>query len=79
MQLQGILTGRYIELSCELDFPDGQHVTVDIRPDTLSLKAQRRLIAATALVENTVFVTDDIKHVKYLEDLRIENWLQDSQ
>jgi hypothetical protein len=44
MQLQGILTGRYIELPHELDFPDGQHVTVDIRPETFSPEEKRRLI-----------------------------------
>jgi len=37
------------------------------------------MIAATTLAENAVLVTDNIKHFKHVENLRIENWLQDSQ
>jgi tRNA(fMet)-specific endonuclease VapC len=37
------------------------------------------MIAATALAESAILVTDNIKHFKHIENLCIENWLQDSQ
>lgn len=44
MQVQGIITGKYIKLLCETDFPDGQPVTVNIRLDSYSPEEKRRLI-----------------------------------
>jgi hypothetical protein len=43
MQVQGIIIGRYIELLYETDLPDGLPVTVDIRPEPLSLEKKRKL------------------------------------
>jgi len=79
MQLQGILTGRYIELPHELDFPDGQNVTVDIRPETLSSEEQRRLIDELCGSWASDSTLTKFFEEKHLEHLRIENWLQDSQ
>ena len=44
MQVQGVISGRYIKLLRETDFPDGQPVTVNIRPDSFSLEEKRRLL-----------------------------------
>lgn len=44
MQVQGIITGKYIKLLRETDLPDGQPVTVNIRPDSFSLEEKRRLL-----------------------------------
>jgi hypothetical protein len=44
MQVQGIVIGNYIKLLRETDFPDGQPVTVNIRPDSFSLEEKRRLL-----------------------------------
>jgi hypothetical protein len=37
MQVQGVISGSYIELLHEIDLPDGLPVTVEIRPAVLSL------------------------------------------
>jgi len=33
------------------------------------------LIAAIALADNAILVTDNIKHFENIEDLNLENWL----
>jgi len=43
MQMQGVIVGRYIELLHEIDLPDGQSVTVDIYPESLSLEEKRKI------------------------------------
>ncbi len=44
MQVQGIISGRHIELLHEINLPDGLPVTVDIRQSgSLSLEEKRRL------------------------------------
>ncbi len=44
MQVRGVISGRYIELLSETDLPNGLPVTVDIRPELLSLAEKRELI-----------------------------------
>jgi len=44
MRTQGVITGRYIELLRETNFPDGLPVIVDIHPERLTLEERRRLI-----------------------------------
>ena len=44
MQVQGVISGRYIQLQRQTDLPDGQPVTVNIRPDSFSLEEKRRLL-----------------------------------
>ncbi len=34
------------------------------------------LIAAIAVANNAIFVTDNTKHFQHIEDLRLENWLR---
>ncbi|QTA85101.1 hypothetical protein [Desulfonema magnum] len=44
MQIQGIISGRYIELLHEINLPEGLPVIVDIRQsESLSLEEKRRL------------------------------------
>jgi tRNA(fMet)-specific endonuclease VapC len=35
------------------------------------------LMASTAIVENLVLITNNIKHFKRVKDLRLDNWLKD--
>ncbi len=44
MQLQGIISGKHIELFHETNLPDGLPVTVDIQSKPLSLEEKRRLV-----------------------------------
>lgn len=44
MQIQGILKGNHIELSQELNLPDGLSVTVEIHPASSSIEEKRRMI-----------------------------------
>ncbi len=44
MQVRGVISGRYIELLHETDLPNGLPVTVEIRPEVLSLAEKRRLV-----------------------------------
>jgi len=44
MQIQGIIMGKYIELLYKTDLPDGQVVTLSIKPEILSLEEKKRQI-----------------------------------
>jgi tRNA(fMet)-specific endonuclease VapC len=35
------------------------------------------LIAAAAIADNAVLVTDNVKHFQHIENLKIENWLRE--
>ncbi|QTA85100.1 PIN domain-containing protein [Desulfonema magnum] len=35
------------------------------------------LIAAIAVADNAIFVTDNTKHFQHIENLRLENWLRE--
>ena len=50
----------------------------------LSLKQKGRpsgeadmMIAATALADNAILVTDNTKHFQHVENIRLENWLRE--
>ncbi|MCP4105080.1 MAG: hypothetical protein GY749_06025 [Desulfobacteraceae bacterium] len=44
MQLQGIISGKHIELFHETNLPDGLLVTVDIQAKPLSLEEKQKLV-----------------------------------
>jgi len=74
--------GRFIQLVSIADYDRRSAETYSqIR---LSLRQKGRpsgeadmLIAAAALADNAVLVTDNVKHFQHIENLKIENWLRE--
>lgn len=53
----------------------GASIYADLRKKGITIGHNDVLIAATAIVSDMIFVTNNIKHFSRIEELEIENWI----
>ena len=50
-------------------------IYADLRKKGITIGHNDVLIAATAIVNDMILVTNNVKHFKHIEDLKLENWM----